>query len=174
MAAITHRLRCEMLEARRLMASDLSDTLNVNLESATVDGLRAAEVVLKYDPSVLDIEASDIKPGNVWQGQASLFSHVDEAEGQVKLFIFSTNEVSSQRGELVELQFDVLDQLARDTSAVTLSQLRLNEGAIDVDAQLIVGEHEQAPTEVETIKACGPWQAGTQLNQAAPMIERKN
>ncbi len=100
MAAITHRLRCEILESRRLATADLietiGETVGVTVESSIVTGVRAAEIELKYDPRKLELNAADIQPGEAWKGQASLLSHIDEDAGAVKIFLFAVEPISSQ------------------------------------------------------------------------------
>ncbi len=107
MAAITLRLRGELLESRRLMAADLADPLSIAVQSSGMDGLRAAEIQLSYDPRLLNIQASDIRPGAAWKDQASLVSNVDADTGSVRIFLFSVEPIDTQRGQLVDLHFAV-------------------------------------------------------------------
>ena len=152
MAAITHRLRCEILESRRLATADVLDSLAVSVESFDIEGLRAAEIRMKYDPRSLALTGDDIQAGEAWQGRASLISHIDEDAGAVSIFLFSAEPIENQSGKLVDLQFAAVDSAIADVASATLSQVQLNEGAIEPNSHLDVAE----PT--TEVKACVPWQ----------------
>lgn len=136
MAAITLRLRCEALESRRLMAADLVDPLSIAVESSGMEGLRAAEIQLSYDPRSLNIEAADIRPGAAWKEQASLVTNVDADAGSVRIFLFSVEPIDTQRGKLVDLHFEVNEGSAIDSGSVALSHMRLNEGELESRGEL--------------------------------------
>lgn len=148
MAAITLRLRCEVLESRRLMAADLGAPLSIAVESSGLEGLRAAEIQLNYDPRSLNIEAADIRPGAAWKEQASLVTNVDADAGSVRIFLFSIEPIDTQRGKLVDLHFEVNEGNAIDRSSVALSHIRLNEGELESRGELTQLEAKAVDTHV--------------------------
>lgn len=156
MAAITHRLRCEILESRRLATSDVLDSLAVSVESFDIEGLRAAEIRVKYDPRSLDLSDGDIQPGEAWQGRASLISHIDEEAGAVSIFLFSAEPIDSQHGKLVDLQFAAIDSAIAEVSSTTLTEVRLNEGTIESNGQITTTDAALAEPAPQG-RACMPW-----------------
>ncbi len=149
MAAITHRLRCEMLEKRDLSAADVGDSMALTVDSENTEGLRAAQVQIHFDTRTLELDATKIRAGDAWGGQASVVAEVDESAGLANIFLFTAEPIAAVKGKLVDIQFDVRDELAADVSSAGVAQLRLNEGAIPATAQL----------SVPTPRACVPWQA---------------
>ncbi len=146
MAAIAQRLRYEVLESRRLAATDLASSLSFAVDSNGIEGLRAAEIQVRYDPHKMTLEEVDIQAGNVWKGGASVVSRIDEVVGSVNIFLFSAQPIKSDYGDLVELKFDISDDLAADVSFAEITKLRLNEGAIEAAAQLRTHSALTVPT----------------------------
>ena len=168
MAAITHRLRCEILEARRQMAVDLTGSMSIAVDSTDLDGLRAAEIQLQYDPNLLSLAESDIRPGKLWQGQASLLSHIDYQAGTVNIFLFSAQPIAGDLGNLIDLNFDIGDTVAADVSSARVSQLRFNEGAIAAEAQIKVGDLTLNRVQAETLDASSELLTLSETSQLAP------
>ncbi len=146
MAMFSRRLRVEILEGRRLLAGVLEiadmeacrehETIDTAPASVAVladnlEGLRAAEMRFTYDSKEFDVDSDSIKAGAAWQNKASVVSKVDQAAGTIDVFVFSANPITSSEGQLLEVEFDVVDQLARDVSThIELTKFELNEGAI--------------------------------------------
>lgn len=157
MAAITRRLRCEILQQRSMMAADVTESMDLTVQSNNTEGLRAAEVEIHFDARALDLDAANIRPGKAWQGNASVISKVDRAKGVASIYLFSVEPVSGTHGGLVDLQFAVRDQILADESSAGLGELRLNEGAIETQATMQPIEGSQAnlrdTAKLETVEA---------------------
>ncbi|MFG0263763.1 MAG: cohesin domain-containing protein [Rhodopirellula sp. JB055] len=147
----SRRLSVESLEGRRLLAAvNIPDDLTsapdaivsvpVNIDSAT--GVRAAEIRLSYDTSVLDLDADDIDFGSVWgtDGDTQVTANVDDAAGTVVIFVSASSALTDVSGSLVELPFSVAsDAVVDSTSVLDLTEVSLNEGQITVDPSPVSG-----------------------------------
>jgi hypothetical protein len=141
----TRRLGFEPLESRRLLtAVDIPDDLTgqvlgqvsapLNVDNAT--GIRAAEIRLAYDTTVLDISESNIVAGSVWAGDATvdIVASVDDAAGTIIVSIFGANALPATSGSLVEFQFTIQSGVTVGaTTTLDLTEVRINEGAITLD-----------------------------------------
>ena len=98
-------------------------------------GLVEAELVLKYDPTVLSVSAADTALGTIpsqgtgWQ----ISSVVDAATGQITIQLYSQTPIASdQAGSLVNVAFHPQDQgrisLKRATVQLLNSQTVLADG----------------------------------------------
>lgn len=153
MAKTPRRLRLESLETRKLLAGLLGpDRMEDHQElvskstvpsvfavtAENLEGLRSAEVHLNFEASELDVAAASVKAGAAWQGKASVISKVDEATGTLNVFVFSVNPIAIPEGELLAVEFDLVDELATDVSTqIALTKFELNEGAIESTAALL-------------------------------------
>lgn len=173
MAAIAHRLRCEVLEARCLMAVDVAQALVLAIEAPAVEGVRAAEIQLQYDPVILNLSESDIQAGQAWSERASLVANVDEANGLVNIFLFSAESISSSENELVDLQFEVSQELLEDFSLVKLNKLSLNEQTVDPQAaRMQVTQSAANLGDDISLRACMPWPKATDaLNEPVSLSQ---
>lgn len=152
MATFLRRLRLESLETRQLLAGllgpDRVEDYQELVSKATVPsvvavtaenlaGLRSAEMHLSFEAGELDVTAASVKAGTAWQGKASVISKVDEAAGTLNVFVFSVNPIAMPEGELLAVEFDLVDELATDVSAqIALTKFELNEGVIESPAEL--------------------------------------
>ncbi len=106
----------------------------LNIDNAS--GIRAAEIRVAYDTTVLDISESNILAGSVWSGDATVdvVASVDDAAGTIVVSIFGANALPAISGSLVEFQFTIQAGATVGASTVIdLTQVRLNEGAIALD-----------------------------------------
>lgn len=147
----SRRLSVESLEGRRLLAAvNIPDDLTsapdaivsvpVNIDSAT--GVRAAEIRLNYDTSVLDLDADDIDFGSIWGtgSDTQVTANVDDAAGTVAIFVSASSALTDVSGSLVELPFSVAnDAVVDSTTVLDLTQVTLNEGQISVDPAPVSG-----------------------------------
>ncbi|HBE61696.1 MAG TPA: fibronectin-binding protein [Rhodopirellula baltica] len=147
----SRRLSVESLEGRRLLAAvNIPDDLTsapdaivsvpVNIDSAT--GVRAAEIRLSYDTSVLDLDADDIDFGSIWGAgsDTQVTANVDDAAGTVVIFVSASSALTDVSGSLVELPFSVASNAVVDsTTVLDLTQVTLNEGQISVDPAPVSG-----------------------------------
>ncbi|WP_047817447.1 cohesin domain-containing protein [Rhodopirellula islandica] len=147
----SRRLSIQSLEGRRLLAAvnvpdDLTSapdaivSVPVNIDSAT--GVRAAEIRLSYDTSVLDLDADDIDFGSVWGtgNDTQVTANVDDAAGTVVIFVSASSELTDVSGSLVELPFSVASDAVLDsTTVLDLTLVTLNEGQISVDPAPVSG-----------------------------------
>ncbi len=153
MATFLRRLRLESLETRQLLAGLFGpDRVEDYQEAASkptvpsvfavtavnLEGLRSAEVHLNFEAGELDVTAASVKAGAAWQGKASVISKVDETTGTLNVFVFSVNPIANPEGELLAVEFDLVDELATDVSTqIALTKFELNEGAIESPAELL-------------------------------------
>ena len=147
----SRRLSIQSLEGRRLLAAvnvpdDLTSapdaivSVPVNIDSAT--GVRAAEIRLSYDTSVLDLDADDIDFGSIWGtgSDTQVTANVDDAAGTVVIFVSASSALTDVSGSLVELPFSVAnDAVVDSTTVLDLTQVTLNEGQISVDPAPVSG-----------------------------------
>lgn len=147
----SRRLSIQTFEERRLLAAvDIPDDLSaapsaivsapVNIDTAV--GVRAAEIRLSYDTSVLDIDPDAITLGSVWGtgSDAQITANVDDAAGTIVIFVASSSELTGISGSLVELPFEVASNAVIDsTTVLDLTLVTLNEGQISVDPSPIAG-----------------------------------
>ncbi|EMB15741.1 fibrinogen-binding protein [Rhodopirellula europaea 6C] len=147
----SRRLSVESLEGRRLLAAvnvpddlmsapDAIVSVPVNIDSAT--GVRAAEIRLSYDTSVLDLDADDIDFGSIWGtgSDTQVTANVDDAAGTVVIFVSASSALTDVSGSLVELPFSVAnDAVVDSTTVLDLTQVTLNEGQISVDPAPVSG-----------------------------------
>ncbi|EMI56389.1 cohesin domain-containing protein [Rhodopirellula sallentina] len=147
----SRRLSFQSFEERRLLAAvDIPDDLSaapsaivsapVNIDTAA--GVRAAEIRLSYDTSVLDIDPDAISLGSVWgtNTDAQITANVDDAAGTIVIFVSASSELTGISGSLVELPFEVADDASVDsTTVLDLSLVTLNEGQIAVDPTPVAG-----------------------------------
>jgi hypothetical protein len=147
----SRRLSIQSLEGRRLLAAvNIPDDLTsapdaivsvpVNIDSAT--GVRAAEIRLNYDTSVLDLDADDIDFGSIWGtgSDTQVTANVDDAAGTVVIFVSASSALTDVSGSLVELPFSVAnDAVVDSTTVLDLTQVTLNEGQISVDPAPVSG-----------------------------------
>lgn len=141
---LLRRLSFESMESRRLLAVvDIPDDLQgipqqqvaspVNIDNAA--GIRGAEIRLKYDPSVLDINAAQIVKGSVWGNDPNVqvVANVDAANGLISVFIFGADGLPAGSGSLVNFNFTVrAGATVGSTTTLDLTEVRLNEGGIPV------------------------------------------
>ncbi|QDV44912.1 Cohesin domain protein [Stieleria neptunia] len=144
----------ESLSARRLLAAvDIADDLTaapasvvsvpVNIDDA--DGVRGAEIRLRYDSDLLDLEQADVTAGSVWDSgnDTQVTVNVDDATGTIVIFISSSSEQAATAGSLVELQFTVGgDATVGTATTIDLTSVVLNEGQLSVTPSPIAGDDE--------------------------------
>ncbi|WP_254509284.1 cohesin domain-containing protein [Anatilimnocola floriformis] len=142
---LLRRLSFESFETRCLLAVvDIPDDLQgvpqqqvaspVNIDNAA--GIRAAEIRLKYDPTVLDISDSQIVKGSVWGSDANVqvVANIDAVNGVIAVFISGADGLPSGSGSLVNFNFTVkAGATVGSTTTLDLTTVRLNEGAIVVN-----------------------------------------
>jgi len=105
----------------------------VLLDDAT--GLQAADISLQYDTSLLDLTGADVSLGVLTAGW-TLTANVDDAAGEVRLWVYSTNILAGGSGSLVELEFEVpADAQPGQTAIDLLDSSMLNEGRLVLTLQ---------------------------------------
>ncbi|MEO8495774.1 MAG: cohesin domain-containing protein, partial [Planctomycetota bacterium] len=141
----TRRLGFESLESRRLLAAiDIPDDLTgklleqvatpLNIDNAA--GIRAAEIRITYDTTILNIGEADIVPGALWANDPTVdvVASVDDAAGTIVVSIFGANALPATSGSLVDFRFTIQAGATVGSSAIIdLTQVRINEGAITLD-----------------------------------------
>jgi hypothetical protein len=89
-----------------------------------------AHLALTYDPSVLNVSASDITLGSIPGAGWRITSEVDAATGQIGINLFNqevTPITASQAGSLVNIAFHILPGAVGTTTSVQLvSQVTAN------------------------------------------------
>ncbi len=151
MSSPARRLRLENLESRRLLAAvnipeDLSGQVGAEVAAPVVidsaEGVRGAEIRIKYDPNMLTLTAEDITAGSAWESveDTQVVANVDPASGTVTVFISASAGLPDIEGSLVIFAFVVRDQAAPGTeTANDLVEVKLNEGAIAVNPAPVAG-----------------------------------
>jgi hypothetical protein len=126
---------------------------SVAIEAERISGLRGATVQVKFDPDAVSIERRNLRPGAAWEGRASLLARVDDEAGLIDVFIFSANPVTAERGSLLDLDFDLLDDLADEQARlIEVTHVQLNEGQLDALPRVVsttAGGNEQDVVEEE-------------------------
>jgi|GEM_PF-2043680 len=151
MSTLARRLRLENLESRRLLAAvhipdDLVGQVGAEVAAPVVidsaQGVRGAEIRIKYDPTLLTLTPADVTAGTAWQSveDTQVVANVDQATGTVTVFVSASAGLPDVQGTLVVFAFDVRDQATPGTeTAIDLVEVRLNEGAIVVNPSPIAG-----------------------------------
>ncbi|OYP39076.1 cohesin domain-containing protein [Rhodopirellula sp. MGV] len=156
----TRKLVTESLESRQLMAAVSLDAhwdhqekrLKTPLHIEDAEGVRAAEIRLQYDPSVLSTDELQIRSGSVWNGNASVVVNVNEEEGSIIAFVFSAEPIEQADGDLLEVDFALASARAkRKPISIDLQKVELNEGRIEIETPPVVGTDEY-DLEVPSIK----------------------
>lgn len=111
--------------------------------------VRAAEVHLEFDPKQLDIEAADIRTGDIWSRPSSLLANIDEQAGKIVVFAFSIQEQQSAGGSLLQLHFTTIDDTSPQLPAVSLTAVRLDERPVDIRSSLAESATADAESLVE-------------------------
>lgn len=161
------RTRClgyELLESRRLLSgtslAEAMPTVRVEVPDQTlalpvspftvpvtvgsVAGLRAAELELRYDSTLLDTSDDRIEAGSVWSSDGvQVVANVDEASGKIVVWVFQAEETEPQAGSLIAVQFLVSGQPAAGSNTlIDLVSVRLNEDQIAADPAPQPGQDE--------------------------------
>ncbi len=139
MAQKRRSLCLERLESRQLMAAmplpesivEAADETYELVDVRAASGIRAAEVLVRFDPNTTRVEASDIRAGSVWQGRAAVIAKVDQVAGTIKAFLFTTRPLAGDAGNLIDIDFDVPDGMAEDIKPVfAIDRVKLDEGRV--------------------------------------------
>jgi len=144
MGKTQRKLSLEPLESRKLFAVVLVPDLapidvqagleiNVPFSIDNAAGIRGASIQFSYEPSKLELISSSLQAGDVWEGKGIALSKVNEVDGEVTAFLFSTMELKAGKGDLIELAFKVrpgVSELA--TNDLRIESIRLNEGKLEV------------------------------------------
>ncbi len=135
-------LAMERLENRELLAvltfsGDAigfpSEMLAASAEIDDAEGIRGAEIHIRYDSHALVATPASVQPGSVWSGNAMVVANVDAEAGMVVAYLFSTRELPSVQGTLFEVEFEVRDNVPVDGRLVMeLAEARLNERTIQL------------------------------------------
>lgn len=151
MRPLTRRLRLENLESRRLLAAvnipdDLVGQVGAEVAAPVVidsaEGVRGAEIHIKYDPTLLTLTAEDVTAGSAWESveDTQVVANIDQTTGTVVVFISASAGLPDVEGSLVIFAFAVRDQAAPGTETpLDLVTVKLNEGAIAVNPAPIAG-----------------------------------
>jgi hypothetical protein len=151
MRPLTRRLRLENLESRRLLAAvnipdDLVGQVGAEVAAPVVidsaQGVRGAEIRIKYDPTLLTLTSEDVTAGSAWESveDTQVVANVDQATGTVVVFISASAGLPDVEGSLVIFAFAVRDQAAPGTETpIDLVEVKLNEGTIPVNPAPIAG-----------------------------------
>lgn len=152
-------LRVESLECRHLMASVSVESFTVQtvgdftapIEIRRAGGMRAAEVRLQFDPTMLKVDPANVTAGSVWGDQALVVANVDDHAGTIRAFVFSAHEVPQVSGGLLNIDFQTSEhaQAGRDLS-VDLQEVRINEGQIPLDVEPVEGPDDTDTDSAQT------------------------
>ncbi len=113
-------------------------------------GLRAAEVRIQFDPAEVTTDASKIRSGSVWSGQAAIIAKVDQSAGTIVAFVFSANPVTTGEGQLIDIDFVAQSKARHDGPIeIDVQKVRLNEGRIALTNEPVVG-HDSSDGRIET------------------------
>lgn len=168
MSSRARRLRLENLESRRLLAAvnipdDLTGQVGAEVAAPVVidsaEGVRGAEIRIKYDPNVLTLTAEDVTAGTAWQSveDTQVVANVDQATGVVTVFVSASAGLPDIEGSLVIFAFVVREQATPGTeTAIDLVEVKLNEGSIAVNPAPIAGPD---PTDGSILIGEGPGEA---------------
>lgn len=113
----------------------------VPIKIDAAEGIRGAEIHLHYDSDLLQADEAGVAAGSVWlEGDAHVVANVDAAAGTIVVFVFAAEGLDSAGGSLLEIQFAVRGSPPGGSSTtLDLAKVRLNEGAIALDAEPAVG-----------------------------------
>ncbi len=101
----------------------------VDIDNAA--GVRAAEIRINYDTTLLDADVSSVQAGSVWTDSAQVVANVDDTSGTIIAWVFAPEALGSGGGSLLNVEFTVKGTATvGDSTAIDLAQVRLNEGAI--------------------------------------------
>lgn len=105
------------------------------------EGIRGAEIHLHYDNELLQADEAAVAAGSIWlQGDAHVVANVDDSAGTIVVFVFAAEGLDSASGSLLEIQFVVRGSPPGGSSTtLDLAKVRLNEGAIALDAEPVAG-----------------------------------
>jgi hypothetical protein len=101
--------------------------VTVPVNAANINGMLAASLTVNFDPAVLSVQFAST--GTLTAGWA--FASNLLAPGQYRLSMSSTSGVSGS-GTLANIEFEVIGEPGT-TSALTISNILLNDGAITVE-----------------------------------------
>jgi hypothetical protein len=149
------KLRFESLEGRVLAAnfsmtelSHQSSGLNTPIEMMDVEGLRAAEIKIDYDPAVFATDNRSINAGSVWKGRGMVVANVDEVAGTITAFVFTSEPVERPSGNLVEIEFRKIsnatheETLESQRSTIGIQKVSLNEQEVVLQGDTPSGDEK--------------------------------
>ncbi|MDD4268649.1 MAG: cohesin domain-containing protein [Pirellulales bacterium] len=160
MSVCRRRLAFESLECRSLLSAvplsageavhvhvpdDLTGQAGgqvvVPVEIDTAEGVRGAEIHLRYDSDLLQADEAAVAAGSVWlQADAHVVANVDDSAGTIVVFVYAAEGLQPASGSLLEIQFAVRGSPPGGSSTpLDLVKVRLNEGAIALDAEPAAG-----------------------------------
>ncbi|MCC9601139.1 hypothetical protein LOC67_11340 [Stieleria sp. JC731] len=144
-------LVAESLESRQLMAAVSLDTvwdqhskrLTAPMHVTEAAGVRAAEIRIQYDPSVLTTDEESIRAGAIWEENAALVVNVDEEQGTIVAFLYTAESVPADHGDLIEIDFEYASPRSKRMSTkIDVQEVELNEGAIALDQPPVIGDDD--------------------------------
>ncbi len=98
------------------------------------EGVRRVEITISYDPTLLDAEPDAAQAGLVWPDTTELTAHVDNEAGWIHVILFSTEELQSGSGTLLEIEFTLCSDAPTGAFAeIDLVAVVLNEGDAEVE-----------------------------------------
>jgi hypothetical protein len=105
----------------------------VLLDDAT--GLQAADICLRYDTAMLDLTDADVSVGALTVGW-TVTANVNDAAGEVRLWVYSTNILAGGSGSIAELNFAVAPGVQLGQAFLDLADSSLlNEGHLVLTLQ---------------------------------------
>lgn len=138
MAVQTRRLAAERLESRRLLATvsvtqsfdESARELRLPLRVENAHDIRAAEIRIEYDPTVVRAEAWTVEPGEFWNGRVSMSVNIDQDAGTITAFLFTAEPVEASGGDLISIGFQEEACVSQPGSAaITVSHVHFDERA---------------------------------------------
>lgn len=153
MGRLRRTMRIERLESRSLFAAALGiadividqatgeSQVATSIEINNAAGIRAATVEIIYDQDLLQADLSSVRAGTIWEGKGVAIANLNDEDGKITAFVFSTEDMSLSSGTLLDIDFIFNDDSPANARArVGLGSVRINEGDIPISAAPIPGQ----------------------------------
>jgi hypothetical protein len=107
----------------------------VNIDNG--NGVQSATIRLTYDTDLLDVASGGVHVGSLTSA-ADLVATVDDSTGTIDITLNLTSPLGPGAGSLVEIDYEI-EPDASGAAALDLQSVVLNEGALILTAQTVVG-----------------------------------
>ncbi|MEC4985173.1 MAG: cohesin domain-containing protein [Oscillatoria sp. PMC 1068.18] len=110
------------------LAATAGETFSVAINLENGEGVQAADIFLKFDTDLLDV--NEVSVGSI-NPNWSVFENINEETGELRLSLFHTQPLGNNPGSLVEIEFQVAEDAEIDNiSTLDLVSAALNESFI--------------------------------------------